>query len=273
MPGSPRSLLITDAYRDRLNALADRLAALTLTQWQRVTLVNLDGSHADWLAATTAMLDAAQRAGVHLTAAYLAAFIGSETGRAQVELPRLDDGRFAGLADDGQALAVPLGKTLIGVKAALKDGKQPEDALRQEGARAVRLAGMAVLAAPRAALADQIASHPMLVGWQRVTHGGCGACLAAAARGYDRHEPMHVHPHCHCSQEPVVRGVPDAAPRATGPEIFHRMTTEQQDEALGPDAAQLVRQGRVAWPDLIAVSPMEVGADYITQAPIEALAA
>jgi hypothetical protein len=84
---------------------------------------------------------------------------------------------------------------------------------------------------------------------------------------------MHVHAHCHCTQEPVVRDVPDRAPRATGPEIFHRMTAEQQDVALGPDAAQLVRQGRVAWPDLIATSPMQVGRDWLTQAPVEALAA
>jgi hypothetical protein len=125
MPANPRSLQITDAYRERLNALADRLAALTQAQWQRVTLANLDGTHADWLASTVAMLEAAQRAGVHVTAAYLAAFIGSETGRTANELPRVDDARFVGLADDGQALGVPLGKTLIGVKAALKAGKAP----------------------------------------------------------------------------------------------------------------------------------------------------
>src|SRR4051812_21834194 len=99
MPGSPRSLLITDAYRQRLNALSDRLSALTLTQWQRVTLSDLDGTHSDWLAATVATLDAAQRAGVHLTAAYLGAFIGSELGRPVSELPRLDGSRFAGFAE------------------------------------------------------------------------------------------------------------------------------------------------------------------------------
>jgi HK97 family phage major capsid protein len=148
MPGSPRSLTITDAYRTRLNALADRLGALTLTQWQRVTLTDLDGSHADWLAATVAMLDAAQRAGVHLTAAYLASFIGSELGRSPFELPRIDETRFAGLAEDGQALEVPLGKTLIGVKSLLKGGKTPEEALKQTGARAVRLASAAVMAGP-----------------------------------------------------------------------------------------------------------------------------
>jgi hypothetical protein len=39
MPASDRSLLITDAYRDRLARLADRVATLTLQRWtQNVTL-------------------------------------------------------------------------------------------------------------------------------------------------------------------------------------------------------------------------------------------
>lgn len=272
MPGSPRSLQITDAYRARLNALADRLGALTEHYWAGVTLDSLDRSHAEWLAVTVAMLDQAQRAGVHLTAAYVAGYVGSELGQRVSELPHVDESRFAGLAQDGRSLEEALAPTVISVKVALKDGKSPADALGEGAARAVRLASSAVMAAPRAALHDQIATHPMITGWRRVTTGGCGACLAAAAHPY-AHEPMHVHDSCRCSAEPIVRDVPDRAPRATGPEIFHRMTSAEQDQALGPAAAQLVRQGLVAWPDLIAVSPMKIGPDFITQAPLEGLAA
>jgi ApbE superfamily uncharacterized protein (UPF0280 family) len=103
-----------------------------------------------------------------------------------------------------------------------------------------------------------------------VTRGGCGACLAAAAHAY-AHEPMRVHAHCHCTQEPIVRDVPDLAPRATGPEIFARMTRAEQDQALGPVAAEAVRDGSVAWPDLIHTDPMTVGPDWISQAPDVAL--
>jgi hypothetical protein len=60
------------------------------------------------------------------------------------------------------------------------------------------------------------------------------------------HEPMHVHPHCHCTQEPVVRDVPDRAARATGPEIFARMTRAEQDQALGPARGSGTPRGRVA---------------------------
>lgn len=272
MPGSPRSLQITDAYRARLNALSDRLGALTEHYWQTVTVQDLDRSHAHWLMITIGMLDPAQRAGVHLTAAYVAGFVGSELGQRATEIPHVDDAQYAGVAQDGRPLLEALAPTVITVKKALKDGKPPADALAEGQARAVRLAASAVTAAPRAALHDQIQTHSMITGWRRVTSGGCGACLAAAAHPYG-HEPMRVHDHCHCTAEPIVRDVPDHAPRATGPEVFHRMTVEQQDAALGPAAAQLVRQGLVAWPDLIAVSPMVIGPDLITQAPVEALAA
>jgi hypothetical protein len=271
MPGSERSLRVTDAYRDRLGAFADRVATLTRQRWQQnVTIARLEESHALWLAGTVAALEQAQRAGVNLTLAYLAAFIASETDRRSFEVPAYDAARVVGLADTGQPLAEPLGKTLIGVKSLMADGKAPAEALAETGHRAERLAGSAVMAAPRRALADQIETHPAIVGWRRVTRGGCGACLAAAAHSYTN-EPMRVHAHCHCSQEPIVRDVPDRAPRLSGPEIFARMTRAEQDQALGPAAAQAVRAGEVAWPDLIATSPMVVGPDVLTQAPLVAL--
>lgn len=272
MPASPRSLQITDTYRDRLNGLADRLGALAEHYWQSVTLADLDRSHAEWLAITVAMLEQAQHAGVQLTAAYVAAFVASEQGVRVAEIPGAD-AAFAGLAADGRPLIEALEPTVITVKKALKDGKSPADALHEGMTKAARLASSAVMAAPRGALMSQIQTHPMIVGWQRVTRGGCGACLAAAARGYDKDHPLRVHDHCHCTAEPVVRDVADVAPRATGPEIFHRMTAAEQEAALGPHAAQLVRQGLVAWPDLIEVSPMKIGPDFITQAPVAALAA
>lgn len=273
MPGSARSLRITDAYRDRVNALADRLGMLAEHYWTSVTLADLDRSHAEWVALTVAMLEQAQRAGIHLTAAYVAAYVASERGGHVSEVPAVIGSGFEGLAADGRSLADTLAPTVITVKTALKDGKEPSAALAAGATRAVRLAASAVMAAPRGALMQQIATHPEIVGWHRVTHGGCGACLAAAARGYEKDHPLHVHDHCHCTAEPVVRDVPDVAPRATGPEIFHRMTEAEQDRSLGSHAAQLVRQGRVAWPDLIAPVPMKIGPDGITQAPVEALAA
>jgi hypothetical protein len=266
MPATERSLLLTNTYRDRVAQLSDRVGQLAAHRWQTVTLDDLDRTHAAWLAYTVAAILQAQRTGTRLAAAYLAAFIASETDTPIQPLPVTDTG--VGLAEDGQPAQVPLGKTLIGVLAALKDGKPPEVALAEQSHRATRLAAGATIAAPRAALAEHIATHDEIVGWRRVTHGGCGACLASAARPYEKGEPLHVHPHCHCTQEPVIRGVEERVKRPTGPEVFAAMSREQQDQSLGPDAAQAVREGRVAWPDLIAVQEMAVGPALITQATV-----
>jgi hypothetical protein len=270
MPASERSLRITDAYRERLIALSDRMGAYAAQQWAQVAVEDLDRTHARWLVSTVAALEQAQRSGSLLTAAYVAAFMAAELNRRTMEVPQVDPGRWVGAAD-GQPLDVPLSKTLIGVKAAIKDGIAPADALSAQQHRAERLAVSATMAAPRRMLAEQIASDTRIVGWRRVTRGGCGACLALAAEGYTDREPLKVHDHCHCTAEPVIRDAADVARRPTGPEIFAAMNAAQQDQALGPAAAQAVREGRVAWRDLIATSPMKVGPDQVTQAPVTAL--
>lgn len=269
MPGSERSLLITGAYRERLAALTDRMGAYVASTWATVRIEDLDRSHDAWAAAVTVALEQAQRAGVNLTLAYLSAFVASETGRRVLEVPAYEASRAVGFDEHGQPLGEPLSKTLIGVKSLMKDGKTAGEALTQTGARAERLASGIVMAAPRTAMADQIESDPRIVGWRRVTGGGCGACLAAASHPYAS-EPMRVHAHCRCSQEPIVKDVPDRVPRESGPEIFARMSRAEQDKALGPTAAQAVRDGAVAWPDLIQTDPMNVGPDWISQAAVAA---
>jgi hypothetical protein len=134
MPGSERSLLITDAYRDRLARLAERASTLTLQRWQQnVTLNRLESAHALWVTSTVAALEQAQRAGVNLTLAYLSAFIASETGQRALEIPAYDASKVIGVADTGLPLAEPLAKTLIGVKSLIKDGKAPGEALIETG--------------------------------------------------------------------------------------------------------------------------------------------
>jgi hypothetical protein len=126
--------------------------------------------------------------------------------------------------------------------------------------------------AARAATSDGIRADERLIGWRRVTSGGCGACLAAATGAIhaDR-TALPVHDHCRCTTEPVVRDVPDTVTRPTGADMVAGMTTAQQDAALGTETAALLRAGQITLPDLIATSPMVAIADQITQAPIKAL--
>jgi hypothetical protein len=271
MPAAERSIRLTDAYRTRVALLQQRASEQAAGRWGSVTAGDLDGTHAAWLAGVVPTLEVFQRTGRTLTVAYLAAYIASELNRAPAPPPA--PRATVGVTDDGRPLATALVTSLIAVKAALKDGQDPQAALDAGKARATRMAAAAAIFTPRSELDEQIATHDQIVGWRRVTFGGCGACLAAAT-GAIQHEReiLKVHDHCRCTKEPVVGDVQDTVARPTGPEIFAAMSRQEQDQALGPAAAQAIREGRVAWPELIGTSPMVERPDMLTQAPLRAAA-
>jgi hypothetical protein len=273
MARTERSLQITDAYQAHLVTLAQHARAAATTDWGRIVDVeDLDRTHPAWARSVAATLAVLQAAGTRLTAAYLAAFLTSELGRP-VAPAQLDESRYVGASRTGKPLADALVPTVITVKQAIAAGQDRSQAGQQGLHQAVRLAGAETLATPRAALTDLMASDDRITGWRRVTSGGCGACIAAAAHPYSAHEPMKVHDGCKCTSEPVVRDIPDHAPRPNGHEIFDAMTTPEQDTLLGAEKAQLIRSGQVPLTALIATSPMAALPDAITEAPLEALQA
>lgn len=81
MPASERSIAVTDRYRQQLLELRGLVAIDVAERWQHVNLDDLEGSFAVWSANTVAILTAAQRRGVIVSAAYLAAFMASELNR------------------------------------------------------------------------------------------------------------------------------------------------------------------------------------------------
>lgn len=273
MARTEQSLRITDAYRARLLELQRRASAATTDGWTHVDIANLDATHSAWLQRATAMLAVLQTAGVRLTAAYFTAFLSSELQRAAAPAP-LDAAHYVGLSRTGKPLAEALGPTtLFTIKQAIRDGRPPEDASRAGLHQAVRLTVSEAPAPARTALADTILTDPHVVGWRRVTSGGCGACLAAATVSYGDHEPFQIHDNCQCSAEPIISDVPDHAPRPDGHDIFNGWSVAEQNARLGHEKAQLVRSGRVSLHDLLAVSPMAAMPDQITEAPLEALQA
>lgn len=272
MPRSRQSLDVTDRYRERILALSEQASNVTRQAWLGVQQDKINESAGAWLTRTTALIEAFQRAGIRLTVAYLAAYLTAETGQPQKPL-EVDEDQFAGTVD-GSPLPDAFDGVRIMALTLIKQGRDPGTALEQAGGKAERLAATAVTNAPRAALAAQMITHPEIIGWRRVTSGGCGACLASASGVIEgARKPMLVHDHCHCTAEPVVRGVPDLHQRPTGRDIFDAMTPAQQDVSLGPTAAALVRAGAVPFERLIDVSPMRHTADQLTQALVSALEA
>jgi hypothetical protein len=273
MPAHERSLQITDAYRRTLIWLAGRAEVITAADWQRlVDIDNLDGTHPAFRAQAAATLATLQATSVRLSGAYLGAFLRSELNDRSIAAPTIDPRRYVGRSRTGKTLEDQLTSTVITVKNAIAAGTAPGDAARHGARQAVRLASTEVVHAARAATSDGIRADERLIGWRRVTSGGCGACLAATTGAIhaDR-TALPVHDHCRCTTEPVVRDVPDTVTRPTGADMVAGMTTAQQDAALGTETAALLRAGQITLPDLIATSPMVAIADQITQAPIKAL--
>jgi hypothetical protein len=270
MPAHRDSLRITDTYRKRLVALRDHAAGVARDAWAQLDPEALDATHAEWVAATATTTEAIQHAGLQLTAGYLAAFLTSEMRRPTTP-PPINPARYAGRARDGRPLTDTLAATLIAVKTALTDGTPVTDALAAGATRATRLVSSEAIAAPRAALADEIHADPRISGWRRVTAGGCGACLAAASETHGDDEPLPVHDGCRCTAEPVVAGTPDHFPRPTGRQLLDHMTVDEQDALLGAEKAQLLRSGAIDLSDLISRSPMVAIDDQITETPLKDL--
>lgn len=261
MPASRRSLRLTDAYRARLVALSDRVERQAREAWPRIE--ELDTT--TWVDGMASLVTRAQVEGVRLTSAYLGAFLRAETGRGRTLA--IDSRRYAGISRDGRPLAKALESPLIGVKAALKEGQPPSAALNVGLVRARRMVGFEVMQTPRDALLDTIEENERFDGFERSVAGTCAACMALSGEAN-----MEVHPGCQCLPSPRVAGVVATIAIPTGAELFRSLSKEEQEATIGPEAAELVRDGRADLKDFVAHSRQEEQADFITQKPVEQVA-
>lgn len=58
------------------------------------------------------------------------------------------------------------------------------------------------------------------------------------------------------------------AERPTGQEMFEAKSRQEQDEMLGPEAAELVRSGQITLEDLKGISQNESIPNFLTQRPV-----
>ena len=260
MPANPSSLRLTEAYRRRVFAIRERVQAQAERLWPSID--ELDGT--DWPERMATLLTQAQAEATRASAGYLTAYLSSEL-RRRVRGPVLESRRYAGLSRDGRPLSESLRSPIIGVLGALKEGKEPTEALAYGRNRAVRMVGVDLDHAGRQSLLDGIEADGRIEGWQRVVRGTCGACAALATGVHDGLQ-FEVHPGCQCVSAPVVSGVADAHPFLTGVAIFAAKSKAEQDEMLGAEAAEKVRAGEMTLRDLVGRSKLETDQpDFITQ--------
>lgn len=262
VPASPRSFSVTAAYRQRVTAIRGRVQAQARREWP--TIEGFDTSR--WPDRMAVVVAGAQTEAVRAAAGYLTAYLTSETGwRARAIT--VDSRRYAGVSRDGRPLTEALQSPLIGVRAALADGKTAEVALAYGLQRATRMVGIDVDHAHRVALTDTIEADDRFAGWQRATAGTCGACMALSGQGGGA---FRVHPGCSCTPQPVVRGVEDRFPLPSATDLFARLTPAEQDAQFGQAKAEALRTGAIAFADLIAVSEIETAENFVTEAPLDA---
>lgn len=265
MPRSQRSLQLTDAYRQRLVATRSALQARAERLWP--TIETLDSTR--WPELMAAALTQGQVEAVRLSAAYLGAFLTSELGR-RTDPPAIDASPYAGKSFDGRHLYESLRSPIIGVLGGLKEGLSAPDSLSRGLQRATRMVGVDFDHAHHTALLSAIASDDRFDGWNRSLSGTCGAC-ASVASGVSHELHFQVHPGCQCVASPVVSGVPNTFPVPTGAEIFADKSQDEQDEMLGPEAANAVRSGLITLDQLKGESDLEEAPNFITQRPLSAI--
>jgi hypothetical protein len=259
VPANPLSLRLTELYRQRLLQSRLRVERQAEALWPAIE--GLDGT--DWPARMARVVAQAQAEAVRATGGYLTAFKRLETGDTAPIV--LDSRAYAGNARDGRPLHEALRSPLIGTLAKLKDGATPAEALAYGLNRGRRMVSVDFDNAYLTAITDAIETDERFERWERATSGTCGACLALQKTSRKR---FNYHPGCKCIPQPVVAGVRDRFPLPTPQQLFASKTRAEQDEALGPEAAEKVRSGSIELSDLAAVSPLATSEDFITQAPV-----
>lgn len=263
MPANPLSFHVTDAYRDQLEQLHATAEAVALAAWRRLDPADLDGTYP--IQAVAANLAALQLQTARASRSYLTAFLTSELG-SPTEASPAGSSASIGRSRDGRLLGEAFYSPLIAVKATLKAGGGSERALRDGFNRLKLMAGLELDRVADLSLLTAIDQDERFDGWQRAVRGTCGMCLGAAT-GPDGGLRFPRHPSCRCVSEGIVRGVPNRYPRPTGAEIFDAMDDAEQDAALGPKAAEAVRNG-LPLSSLIESSPQKVGDDFAYQGAV-----
>lgn len=261
MPRSPRSHNVTNAYRARLRALRARTVAQAEREWP--TIEELDASR--WPERMAVVVAGAQAGAVRATAGYLTAYLSSELDARQRAVS-VDTRRYTGVSRDGRPLVEAFQSPLIGVRAALKEGRTAGEALTLGRNRAVRMVGVDIDHAHRSALLDAIDTDDRLEGWERATAGTCGACMALAG---STGAVFETHPGCLCVPAPKVRGVPDLVPLATAAVLFAGLSREEQDARFGPVKAEALRTGAMEFDDLVQRNRLKTGGVFITERPLD----
>lgn len=233
---------IAAAHAERQVTLARRTAAELGKLWRQIDPTNIAASWGGLLPQALAVMGTSQA-----TAAASAGLYVDDVLEAQ-GLPIDSSGRvrslaFAGIASDGRPLASLLLEPSITSQSQIKQGASVARALSSGRFVLDMISRTQVADAGRVAVGTAIVARPHAHGYVRMVVGKtCARCLILAGRRYKWNAGFQRHPRCDCRHVPVAESVPDDV--STDPKAyFDSLDRDGQDELLGTDGAEAVRNG------------------------------
>lgn len=209
--------------------------------WSRVDPDDIGRSWAIQSIAAAAVFSGYQAAAAERGADYIGDAL-AEQGIDVDPAGRVNSEAFAGVASDGRPLAGLLYAPATVALTRIRSGLAPAAALRSARNNLDRIVRTQIADAGRGAASVGIAARPG-VGYVRMLNPpSCAACVQLAGRYYRYNEGFQRHPKCDCVHVPAREA--GAADLTTDPNAyFDSLSHEEQDELMGAEAAQAVRDG------------------------------
>ena len=209
--------------------------------WSRVDPDDIGRSWAIQSIAAAAVFSGYQAAAAELGADYIGDAL-AEQGIDVDPVGRVNSEAFAGVASDGRPLAGLLYAPATVALTRIRSGLAPAAALRSARNNLDRIVRTQIADAGRGAASVGIAARPS-VGYVRMLNPpSCVACVQLAGRYYRYNDGFQRHPKCDCVHVPAREA--GAADLTTDPNAyFDSLSPEEQDELMGAEAAQAVRDG------------------------------
>lgn len=232
-----------ETWQQAQRQVSQATAVAVLAAWRQVRLSNPQASFAAVLPALLAAVVTGQMQAASAAALYVAAVVRAD-GLTPAPVAAVPPQRLAGVASDGRTLQGLLTQPLL--RSLYLRAQGADDLVALAGGRLSleTLVRTEVLDTGRDATQVAAALEPQIIGYERyVSMPACGRCLILAGRMYSMSSAFLRHPRCDCAMRPLTsrarRDGTEQDPRG----LFAEMTREQQDRALGKDAAEVVRRG------------------------------
>jgi SPP1 gp7 family putative phage head morphogenesis protein len=262
------------AEREAALARGERVTAAWLWQYERMTTLERQVEQEMWGFARTAGVTIAeqQRAAVALAEEH----VFEQVAGGLVQLNRLPTEAvvdLVGFTGDGSPLRELLDALGPQASAHVRDaliqgvalGKNPRAIARETRSafgrtlsRALTVSRTETLRAYREATRRNYQENSDVVrGWIWVcacTPRSCAACFAMHGTVHGANERLDGHPNCRCVMAPytyAVAGMAEQELPDAGPEVFAKLSEEDQVRVLGPAAAAAYRAGAVRLEDFV----------------------